>query len=101
DGVLDRLTRRGHSRVVGVRQILHDLNGRGVAEVVGRVGVGDGGTGRVVGVLAGDGADVGLLAGHGGGGLRVGPGLGQVEQVVVVGIAGGASDRAEVVVRQE
>src|SRR5258705_55136 len=35
-----------------------------------------------VDVLAGDGADVGLLASEGGGGLRVGPGLGQVEQTV-------------------
>src|SRR6185369_12315572 len=69
-----------------------------VAEVVGGVVVGDGGAGRVVGVLAGDGADVGLLAGQGGGGLGVGPGLGQVEQAVAVGVAGEAGDRPELVV---
>ena len=82
-------------RAVGVLAVdeLDDVDRRGVAEVVGRVVVGDGGAGRVVGVLAGDGADVGLLAGQGGGGLRVGPGLGQVEQAVAVGVAGEAGDR--------
>ena len=71
---------------------------RGVAEVVGRVVVGDGGAGRVVGVLAGDGADVGLLAGQGGGGGGVGPGLGQVEQTVGVGVTT-AEGRIEIVGR--
>ena len=51
-------------------------------EVVGRVAVGDRRAG--VDILGGDGAGVGLLAGQGG----VGPGLGQVEQAVAVGIAG-------------
>ena len=74
-------------RGVGVLAVdeLDDVDRRGVAEVVGRVVVGDRRAG--VGVLAGDGADVGLLAGQGGGGLGVGPGLGQVEQAVAVGVA--------------
>ena len=89
---------RGHvrpGRAVGVLAVdeLDDVDARGVAEVVGRVAVGDGGAGRVVGVLGGDGADVGLLAGQGGGGRGVGPGLGQVEQAVAVGVAGEAGDR--------
>ena len=88
-------------RAVGVLAVdeLDDLDGRGVAEVVGRVVVGDGGAG--VGVLAGDGADVGLLPGHGGGGRRVGPGLGQVEQAVAVGVAREAGDGAQLVVADD
>ena len=94
---------RGHvrpGRGVGVLAVdeLDDVDRRGVAEVVGRVVVGDGGAGRVVGVLAGDGAGVGLLAGQGGGGRGVGPGLGQVEQAVAVGVAGEAGDRPQLVV---
>ena len=88
-------------RAVGVLAVdeLDDLDARSeVAEVVGRVVVGDGGARRAVGVLAGDGADVGLLAGQGGGGRRVGPGLGQVEQAVGVGVAGEAGDEAQLVV---
>ena len=46
----------------------------------------------VLASLASDGGDVGLLAGLGGGGLGVGPGLGQVEQAVVVGVATEAGD---------
>src|SRR5207237_237698 len=90
-------------RGVGVLAVdeLDDVNRRGVAEVVGRVVVGDGGAGRVVGVLAGDGADVGLLAGQGGGGLRVDPGLGEVEQAVAVGGAGEAGDGAQLVVADD
>src|SRR5207302_979986 len=67
---------RGHvrpGRAVGVLAVdeLDDVDAGGVAEVVGRVVVGDLGAGRVVGVLGGDGAGVGLLADHGGGGLRI------------------------------
>ena len=83
-------------RGVGVLAVdeLDDVDRRGVAEVVGRVVVGDRGAGRDVGVLAGDGADVGLLAGQGGGRRGVDPGLGQVEQAVAVGVAAGeAGDR--------
>ena len=69
-----------------------------VAEVVGRVVVGDGRARRAVGVRAGDRADVGLLAGQGGGGGGVSPGLGQVEQAVAVGVAGEAGDRSRLVV---
>src|SRR4029077_16773129 len=58
--------------------------------------VGNGGAGG--GVLAGDGADVGLLAGHGGGRRRVGPGVGQVEQAVAVGVAGEGGDEPQLVV---
>ena len=59
-------------------------------EVVGRVAVGDRRAG--VDVLGGDGADVGLLAGQGGGGLRVDPGLGQVEQPVAVAVTRETAD---------
>src|SRR5207248_196511 len=77
----------------------HGQVGRGVAEVVGRVVVGDGGAG--VGVPAGDGAGVGLLAGQGGGRLRVDPRLGEVEQAVAVGVAGEAGDGAQLVVADD
>ena len=88
-------------RDVGVLAVneLDDVNRRGVAEVVGRVAVGDRCAG--VDVLGGDGADVGLLAGHGGGGGGVGPGLGQVELAVAVGIAGEAGDGAQLVVADD
>ena len=88
-------------RDVGVLAVdeLDDVDRRASAEVVGRVVVGDGGAG--VGVLAGDGADVGLLAGQGGGGRGVGPGLGQVEQAVAVGVAGEAGDGPQLVVADD
>src|SRR6185369_15555988 len=93
----------GHVRpgqAVGVLAVdeLDDVDAGGVAEIVGRVVVGNSGAGRVVRVLGGDGGDVGLLAGERGGRLRVGPGLGQVEQTVGVGVTGEAGDRPELVV---
>src|SRR5262249_46663009 len=95
-------------RAVGVLAVdeLDDLDGRGAAEVVGRVVVADGGAG--VGVGAGDGAEVRLLpgqgadrpaAGQGGGGPDVEPGLARIELAVAVGVAAdGAGDGAQPVV---
>src|SRR5205085_2293904 len=75
---------------------LHDVDGGGVAEVVGRIVVGDGDAG--VAVLGGDGAGVALLTGEGGGGSGVGPGFGHVEQTVAVGVAVEAGDGPQLVV---
>src|SRR5262249_41237991 len=76
---------------------LDDVDGRGVAEVVGRVVVADL-LARAVGVVAGGGADVGLLAGLGGCRFGVLLGFAQVEQPVAVGVAREAGDRPQHVV---
>src|SRR5205814_510356 len=97
---------RGHvrpGRQVGVLAVneLDDLDAGGVAEVVGRVVVGDRRAGRVVGVLGGDIAGFGLLSSHCGGGLGVGLRPVPAQRSSDLVAAGGAGDGPQLVVADD
>ena len=91
---------------VGVLAVggLLDLNSRDDAKMMAGIRVGDVRQSRQVAAAGIDGVsrhrtDVGVLSGGHGCGRRVGPGLGEVEQVVAVGIAADEARRDALVVR--